>query len=146
MLTNCKEGEGVGGYLQWISLLSRKEQYGLFVCFSMLMILPSSSQGQIGSSDFHPGLLRFKEVFGIKLQVTFDVIATSPPVSQGNKRQIGRQSCGLSKVALVSIHFLNFACINTALIVILTMIGTCILTFDGHTAPVKSVSWISVGR
>ena len=72
------------------------------------MILPSSSQGQIGSSDFHPGLLRFKEVFGIKLQVTFDVIATSPPVSQGNKRQIGRQSCGLSKVTLVSIHFLNF--------------------------------------
>lgn len=110
------------------------------------MILPSSSQGQIGSSDFHPGLLRFKEVFGIKLQVTFDVIATSPPVSQGNKRQSGRQSCGLSKVALVSIHFLNFACINTALIVIFTMIGTCILTFDGHTAPVKSVSWISVGR
>ena len=26
------------------------------------------------------------------------------------------------------------------------MLGTCNLTFDGHTAPVKSVCWINVGK
>ena len=28
----------------------------------------------------------------------------------------------------------------------LPLTGTCHLTFDGHTAPVKSVQWINVGK